>query len=162
MPRSNPTACIWLACTTRAVILDGSLHVPANVMPALQKLAANERLMILGSSPYAGQLKGARPVASAAELPAAIGALVEPDLTLTPPSTNIRCRHVVKGGRHFYMLFNEEESPVTATVDLSVSGSRQWLDPFTAAAAPAPPAKTVVFEPHQLKILSVEASSPGE
>jgi hypothetical protein len=146
----------------RAVILDGALHVPADVIPALQKLAASERLMILGSSPYTAQLKGARAVAAAAELPAAIGALVRPDLTLTPPSTSIRCRHVIKGGRHFYMLFNEEESPVTATVGLSVPGSRQWLDPFTAAATPSAPAETVVFNPHQLKVLAVTASSPSE
>ncbi len=146
----------------RAVILDGALHVPAGAMPALQKLAANERLILLGSSPYAAQLKGARALPTAEELPAAIDALTTPDLGLTPASTSIRYRHVVKGRRHFYILFNEEESPVTARIDLSVLGSRQWLDPFTAAATPALPAETVVFEPHQLKVLTVATSSPGE
>ncbi len=146
----------------RAVILDGALHVPAGAMPALQKLAANERLILLGSSPYVAQLKGARILATAEELPAAIDALVRPDLGLAPASESIRYRHVVKEGRHFYILFNEEESPVTARIDLSVRGSRQWLDPFTAAATPSLAAETVVFEPHQLKVLTVATSSPSE
>ena len=87
---------------------------------------------------------------------------MKPDLTLTPASTSIRYRHVVKGGRHFYILFNEEESPVTAQVDLAVRGKREWLDPFTAAATPAPPAAAVVFQPHQLKVLTAAALSPSE
>jgi hypothetical protein len=146
----------------RAVILDGALHVPATALPALQKLASNQRLIILGRSPRAAELKGARAAATAAELPAAIDALVKSDLTLVPPSKSIRYRHVVKGGRHFYILFNEEESPVTAQVGLSVRGSREWLDPSTAAATPAPPAEAVVFKPHQLKVLTAAALGPSE
>jgi len=146
----------------RAVILDGALHVPADALPALQKLAGHQQLIVLGDSPYAAQLPGARAAATAAELPAAIDALVKPDLTLTPPSTNIRYRHVVKGGRHFYILFNEEESPVTAKIDLPTPGTRQWLDPFTSAATPAPPAEAVVFKPHELKVLTAAVLSPSE
>ncbi len=143
----------------RVLILDGALHVPAGAMPPLQKLAAGGRLIILGSSPHAAQLKGARALPTAEELPAAIDSLVTPDLTLTPASASIRYRHVVKGGRHFYLLFNEEESPVTAKIDLSVRGSRQWLDPFTAAATPSLPEETVVFKPHELKVVTV--AEPG-
>ncbi|MCY2995668.1 MAG: glycosyl hydrolase [Planctomycetota bacterium] len=146
----------------RAVILDGALHVPANSLPAVQQLASHQRLIILGRSPYAAQLAGARAVATPAELLAAIDTLVKPDLTLTPASTNLRYRHVVKGGRHFYLLFNEEESPVTAQVDLSVRGRREWLDPFTAAATPAPSEEPVVFQPHQLKVLTAAVLNPSE
>lgn len=146
----------------RAVILDGALHVPANALTALQKLASHQRLITFGSSPAAAQLRGAHSAATAADLLAAIDALAQPDLTLTPASTNIRYRHVVKGGRHFHILFNEEESPVTAQVNLSVRGRREWLDPFTAAAAPAPPAAAVVFKPHQLKVLTAVAFIPSE
>ena len=146
----------------RAVILDGALHVPANALPALQQLASHQRLIILGRSPYAAQLSGARAVATPTELLAAIDALVKPDLTLTPASTNLRYRHVVKGGRHFYLLFNEEESPVTAQVDLSVRGRREWLDPFTAAATPAPSEEAVVFQPHQFKVLTAAVLNPSE
>jgi hypothetical protein len=69
---------------------------------------------------------------------------------------------VFKSGRHFYILFNEEDSPVTAQVDVAVRGTRQWLDPFTAAATPAPPAEAVVFQPHQLKVLTAAALGSHE
>ncbi len=146
----------------RAVILDGALHVPAAALPALQRLAASGRLIIVGSSPLAPQLPGARLVAAAAELPAAIDALVEPDLTLTPPSASIRYRHVLKGGRDFYLLFNEDESPVTVQIGVAARGTREWLDPFTAAATPAPPAAAASFQPHQLKVLTAAAFRPGD
>ncbi|NLF68628.1 MAG: hypothetical protein GX575_06170 [Candidatus Anammoximicrobium sp.] len=146
----------------RAVILDGALHVPADALPAVQKLASQQRLIVLGDSPYAAQLPGARAAATAAELLAAINALVKPDLTLTPPSTRIRYRHVRKAGRHFYILFNEEASPVTAQVEIAVPGIRQWLDPFTASATPASSEDAVVFNPHQLKVLTTAAIPSGK
>ena len=142
-----------------AVILDDGLHIPADVLPALQKLASHQRLILRGRSPYAAQLSGARAVATPAELLAAIDALVQPDVTLTPASTSLRYRHVVKGGRHFYLLFNEEESPLTAQVEPSIRGKCEWLDPFTAAATPASSKADVHFQPHQLKVLAVKPAS---
>lgn len=139
----------------RAAILEGGLHIPAGANAALQELAGNGRLILFGNSSPAAELKGARLAPTAADLAATIDALVEPDVVLTPPSEGIRYRHVVKGGRHFYILFNEAESPVAARVDLAVQGRRDWLDPFTAASTAAMPGETVVFKPHQLKVLTV-------
>ena len=55
--------------------------------------------------------------------------LEKPDVILELGSGNIRYRHVVKGGRHFHILFNEESEPVSTTVNLAVEGKRQWSDP---------------------------------
>ena len=68
-------------------------------------------------------------------------------MTLDPASAAVRYRHVVKGERHFYLLFNEEAEAVTATVKLAVKGKRLWLDPSTGTAADAE--QTVTWSPHE-------------
>ena len=139
----------------RAVILDGLSFLPEKAMPLLEKLAASGRLIIWNSSRFAGTLKGARAAKTPQELVDAIDKLVKLDVTLEPASEDIRCRHVVKGGRHFYLLFNEESCTVTAKVHLAVNGKRQWLNPFTAEATDAPAAEPFFFLQHKLKVLSV-------
>jgi hypothetical protein len=139
----------------RAVILDGLAFLPAMAIPQLEKLARNGRLIVWNDPPGAPALKGARTARTADELVGAIDSLIKPDLALEPASENIRYRHVVKGGRDFYILFNEEAGTVTAQVNLAAHGKRQWLNPFTAEASDAPTAEPVVFQPHELRVLSV-------
>jgi hypothetical protein len=80
--------------------------------------------------------------------------VVSPTATSTSPG--LRVRHIVKGGRHFYLLFNEDATPVTTAIGLAAKGARQWLNPATAATTPDAPAAAVAFQPHELKLLSVE------
>jgi hypothetical protein len=100
-------------------------------------------------------LKGSRSIQTADALAREINRLTKPDILLEPASENIRCRHVIKDGRHFYLLFNEESTPVEATIEIPVKGARQWLNPFTAEASSAPADEPVVFKPHEMKILTV-------
>ena len=60
-----------------------------------------------------------------------------PDLNLYPASKNIRYRHVIKNNLHYYLLFNEENSPVSTSLNISVKGKRWWLDEHTAEATRA-------------------------
>jgi hypothetical protein len=142
--------------TYRAVILDGLSFVPPQARPALEKLAAAGRLLVWNDAAAAAGWKGACAAGTADELVAAIDRLVARDLTFTPASTSLRYRHVVKGGRHFYLLFNEDAEPVTARISLAAIGARQWLDPATAEATTAPADEAVAFKPHELKLLSVQ------
>jgi hypothetical protein len=90
------------------------------------------------------------------ELLRVVDKLIQPDLSLQPSSKNIRYRHVIKGGLHYYMLFNEEDTPVSTILNLSAVGEQWWLDEFTAEANQVENGKPVVFQPHELKILLVQ------
>jgi hypothetical protein len=143
----------------RAVILDGLSSVPPKALSALKQLAAGGRLIVWGDPPSAATLKGTRRTKSPDELVSEIDRHIKPDLTLQPPSTNIRFRHVVKSGDHFYMLFNEEPEKVETRIDVAVKGKREWLNPFTAEAFQATADGSVVFQPHEMKLLRVSKAS---
>ena len=143
--------------TYKAIVLDGLPNLPDEAKPLLKKLAADGRLVLWGKSPHADEFKGAVAATDDERLIAAIDALIAPDLTLDPPSKAIRYRHLVKGGRHFYLLFNEEGEPVSTKITVAPKGGRQWWDPATGKIAPAPADATVHFAPHEMKVLSVAA-----
>jgi hypothetical protein len=139
----------------RAVILDSLSYLPPDAVPFLKILAGNGRLIVRSGFKFSGQLKGARIYETSDELISEINKICPPDLLLTPPSVNIRYRHVIKDGDHYYILFNEQESDVSTRLNISVNGSRELLNPFTAEVVGADKAENVHFEPHELKILRV-------
>jgi len=155
--KSGPAGVSLAGMTYRAVILDRLETPPAKALPALQALAAAGRVLVWKESEFTAQLKGAVVVKNPEELTAAIDRLVVPDLVLQPASVNIRYRHVVKDGRHVYMLFNENENPVTVKISVAAKGRRQWLDATTGMPSDAAPDDDVSFAPHQMKLLSVVA-----
>ncbi len=81
---------------------------------------------------------------------------IEPDLMLNPSLVNIRYRHVIKEGIHYYIIFNEQETLVTTKVKVPLKGKQYWLDEINATAKPVQPDKPVEFEPHELKIFMVK------
>ncbi len=139
----------------RAVVLDGWTSLPEKALPALRQLARQGRL-IFWKEPLA-QLSGPQTAvaSSAGQLTAALRSLVRPDLVLQPASENIRYRHVVKNGQHVYMLFNEENSPVEAKVQVSARGGRRWLDPFRGEVDGTAAGEKVLFRPYEMKLLQV-------
>ena len=140
----------------KAVILDGLSHLPKEVIQALKKLEANKQLILFGESPFTSDFPNAVTAKNQEELKAAVNKLVKPDLLLNPSSENIRYRHVIKNGIHYYILFNEQETPVKTELKVPVKGNQYWLDEFTAEALKVQINKPVDFEPHELKILMVE------
>jgi hypothetical protein len=136
-----------------ALIIDGLRELPAKALPVLEKLAAAGRLVAWGPTPAADTLRGVLRPKTSAELIAAIDRLVPVDVTLQPPQADLRVRHVVKGGSHFYLLFNEGGTPVSTQVKPSVAGHAEWLDPTTGSSGPAFSAGVVRFQPYELKVL---------
>jgi uncharacterized cupin superfamily protein len=137
------------------VILDSLIYLQDEAMPALRELENSGRL-ILWEGPHSEVFKNARVVGSAEELIAAIDGLVDADIILEPHSENIRYRHVIKEGYHYYILFNEEGSSVNTRVELPVKGRRWWLDPATGTATIADEDGIVNFDPYELKILMIK------
>lgn len=137
------------------VIIDSLSYLPPKAQRALRKLAKNKQLIINGSSPYASQFSGAYIYSSPADLIAAINKTSSPDITLTPASENIRVRHVLKNGDHYYMLFNEEESGVSTKLTLSVKGKMEWIDPYDTTLSRASADENVHFRAHEMKLLRI-------
>lgn len=140
----------------KAVILDGLKNLPKEIIPALQKLEANKQLVIYGESTFTSVFPKAIMAKNPEELKTAFSKLVKPDLLLNPSSENIRYRHVVKNGFHYYILFNEEETAVSTEVIIPVNGNQFWLDEFSGEARKVQKGKPVDFKPHELKILMIE------
>jgi hypothetical protein len=53
------------------------------------------------------------------------------DARLEPACSDVRVRHLVKDGEHFYMLFNESGRPVKTNLSVAEIGIRSWIDTAT-------------------------------
>ena len=143
----------------RGVILDGLGSLPEKAIPALAKLAAAGRLVVWGNR--SATIKNAPAVerspqrSTPKDLVASIDRWVRPDLSLDPASLDIRYRHVIKQGRHFYMLFNEGADALTCKLTIAASGRTRWLNCHTGEAIDAVLGEPVTFCPHELKVLAV-------
>ncbi|MEW6193797.1 MAG: hypothetical protein AB1521_01405 [Bacteroidota bacterium] len=49
--------------------------------------------------------------------------IVDKDVTISPPCKDVRVRHVVKNGFHFYMIFNEGKNHITARITFQREGN---------------------------------------
>lgn len=141
--------------TYKAVVLDSLSYLPPETKQVLRKLANNNHLIIRDASKFASMFNGALIYKTAGDLISAINKVTTPDILLTTASADIRYRHVEKGGYHYYMLFNEEDSEVTTEIRLQASGYRWWIDPYTAKATRSLDNETVHFIPHEMKVLMV-------
>jgi hypothetical protein len=140
----------------KAVIIDSLTIVPESVKPYLQKLADNGSLIISKNSSYSGKFKNAREVSDRAELLKILHSLISQDVVISPVSTSIRLRHVIKEGIHYYLLFNEENIQVDASVSVQARGKKmQWADQYSGKYNEAKQGGTVSFKPYEMKILLV-------
>ena len=103
----------------RALILEEA--PPTNAVPVVKTLE------------YAGRIIWWQENMSDADLIEKIDRLVPIDLRIFPDSKDLRVRHVVKEGRDYYILFNEEEEDLEVQLTLSATGERYVLDPETGA-----------------------------
>ncbi len=139
----------------KAVIIDSLSYVPPKAIPVLRKLARNKHLILRDDSKLTSMCRGALVYSSPEELKAAINKITGPDIVLTPASQNIRYRHVEKYGDHYYLLFNEEDSEVSTTIELNVKGKKEWIDPFSAEVMAAEENEIVNFKQYEMKLLRV-------
>src|SRR5665811_726108 len=130
------------------LIIDSLTDIPVRAKPSLKILAANGRLFINKHSDYSSIFEGAVVYDTPDNLTDAIKLKIKPDISLFPPSDDIRYRHVIKGNSHFYLIFNEGSKNVSTKLDLAVGGSWQLLNPYTAAAANLKTNENISLKPH--------------
>lgn len=138
-----------------AIVIDSISSIPKNALKSLKILAKNGRLLISAKSEYASSFKGAVIYETPGKMLTAIEKIVTPDLRLATPSENLRYRHVIKGNDNFYILFNEGESEVKTRISVTAVGTRQFLDPSSAAAENISPEDEITFKPHEVKIMRI-------
>jgi hypothetical protein len=139
--------------TYSAVILDQLAEIPPEALPALHTLATAGRLVS-----FRTQISGIAGVVAATDdstLVSVLNRLAPPDIVLTPATTSIRVRHVIKSDRHIILLFNEGGESVTTRITSVLKGASEWWDADTAKVASADLAVPVTFKPHEMKVLSL-------
>jgi hypothetical protein len=141
--------------TYKAVIIDTLAYIPEKAKPVLRKLAKTKHLIVHDDSKITPYLKGALMYKTSDDLINALNKITTPELVLRVPSPGIRYRQVIKGGVQFYMLFNEESAEVKTGYQLTATGYRQWINPFTMETSVAKEGESVTFKPHEMKILMI-------
>ena len=141
----------------KAVILEKSLMPCKEFSSDIKKIANIGRLIIWGGAQEVKHIfPHARFATDESTLLNSLGELVKPDLELQPGSQAIRYRHVVKGGMHFYLLFNEEFNTVSTTLYCGVAGEWEWWNPSTGEITATTGGLAVLFDPGEMKILCIK------
>lgn len=100
------------------LVIDG-IDVPARARPAIDALRRAGRVVEF-SQPETMLTQMRR--------------LVQPDAVVHPHQPDLRVRHVVKHGTHYYLFHNEGGRPIQCELRLPVAGPAAWLDTRTAEA----------------------------
>lgn len=136
----------------RALIVDEPARLETEVAGALEPLIEAGRLALFGGR----ALAGVPAFEDADALAQWLGRIAPPELVLTPPSPDLRCRPLTQGDQDIFLLFNEGEKPLQGTVTLPETDGDRWvIDPRSLSRSPAPPGEPVRLElrPHQTLLI---------
>lgn len=109
----------------------------------------------------AGRIIHYRSGMEAKTLIARIDQLAPPDVQANPPAPTLRTRHVVKGGQHYYLLFNESKTPLETQLWLS-EGDGVLFDPVTGGERPFVNNTPLRLNGYQLCLLLGDQKKPGQ
>jgi hypothetical protein len=121
----------------RALVLDG-MEPPPRAEAALAKLDHAGRLVRW----------------SAGGLPA-VERLVTPDVRLAPAHADVRFRHVLRDGTHYYLFFNEGGGGIRTGLQVAAEGRRRWLDPWRGTTLANADGGKLELGPHETRVLRV-------
>ena len=79
--------------------------------------------------------------------------LAPPDLLVDPPAADLRCRHVEKGGCHYYLLTNEGKTPLSFRPRAAQSGRPFLVNPWNLSTRPLAGGAPVDLAPFDSAIL---------
>jgi len=134
--------------TYRALILE---HDPDPMaMRALEPMARVDRIIR-----YTDTM-------SDADLIKWIDRIAPADVRVDPSTPALRVRHVRKGGFHWYMLFNERQTPLQANVSFPVKGDRLLFDAATGRIGEMQQDQPLRLAGHELQVLAVAEDGPTE
>ena len=124
-----------------AVILDD--EVSAQAGSALDILAASGRLIRYSAD-----------MADADLVDALLTRVTVPDVRVDPPAPGLRVRHIIKDRLHYYLLFNEGETPIETWLTLGAVGANHRLYPDGEVRLLSPDA-VLGLDAHELAVIVV-------
>jgi len=129
-----------------------SMHYRALIIEAEPPEKAKPALDVLDK---AGRLIRPNDRMEDSELLRQIDRLVPADIRVRPAKHDLRVRHVLKNGTHYYIVFNEGQDKLQVQLETSVKGKRLLLDPQTSRRQILEPAEPLHLKPHELQVLMV-------
>jgi hypothetical protein len=153
----------------RALIVEGTTRIPLEARPALETLCRAGRVIAWGEreDPLGSAVAASTPEALQTSTPealqtstpeallASIDALCPVDLSIDPPSKDLRYRHVVLGEDHLYILCNEGMESVSAEVHVAAQGARSWVDPWRQKETSIKGTPSLTLAPYTTMVLRI-------
>ena len=141
-----------------AVVDEGGIHLAGMRYEAVLAMhepdaRAGEALQRLEE---AGRLLRCGPDTPAEELVGFVDGLVAADVRVEPGAGALRVRRVQKGGRDWWMLFNEECASLTGKVQLRAEGPFLQLDPWTGESQAWENGGTIALDGYQLTVVCTD------
>jgi hypothetical protein len=125
----------------KVLIVDGEPSIDPRAKAALDTLTKSGRVITYTSDD---------------KLLADVDPHITRDVRLSPAHADLRIRHVIKNGQHYYMICNEGREPVsTTTIETSATGTRTWLDPLTGEQHPTAGNGPLVLPPYTMQVLRI-------
>jgi hypothetical protein len=128
------------------------MHYQALIVEFDPPAKAREALQILEK---AGRLIRWEKSKSKAPLLGKIDRLIPVDVSVLPKMWDLRVRHVVKNGTHYYIVFNEGQKDIAFKLRTLAEGRRFSLDPETGNQIQTDPHGLLQMQPHELKIFRI-------
>ncbi len=137
----------------RALVVDSEVSFDEETEGVLKKIEGMGKLIRLG------KLDGGKALLDFLEQN------VDKDVRVSPPSIDLRYRHMRKANADFYLFFNEGEKELKIGITLSdasvkTTGQWLWLDPLSGQPSTETGGQ-VVFRPHEIKVLMVDGRVRG-
>ena len=144
-----------------AVVDEGGIHLAGMRYGAVLTMhepdaRAGEALLRLEE---AGRLLRCGPETPAGEILGFVDGLVAADVSVEPAAAALRVRRVQKGGRAWWMLFNEEGASLAGQVQLDAEGPFLQLDPWTGQGRPWENGSRVSLDGYQLTVVCTDGAN---
>jgi hypothetical protein len=127
--------------TYAALVIEEGVRVPAQAAPAIAALDRAGRVVRFG------------PGGDAAAFLGALDRLTPPDFIADPPAKALRCRHVEKGGDHYYLLTNEGPEPLTFVPRTSRTGPRRLVNPWFLSSRELREGQSITLGPSDCAVI---------
>jgi hypothetical protein len=144
-----------------AVILDGHCGIPGSASEAIKRLDREGRLIQWIDEGAEDRGFGIA-IRSEVGLIEAIDRVVPADILVSPATSHLRTRHVLKSGIHYHLLFNEGKHPVRTVLTLRAEGRKAWVDPWTGEESNVSGPLELALAGYGVALLTVTNEVPEE
>jgi len=144
-----------------ALVDDAGVHIAGMHYQALivEHEPDAQAQLALHTLERAGRLVRVDPAAANDDFLPRLAAIVAPDAPVSPPAPALRLRHIIKDGRHCYMLFNEQEAPLTTHIALPAGSRWAEFDVWTGDVRAVDVAAPLQLAGHDIRVMVGDANT---